>query len=369
MRIMFSAIPAYGHVHPLVPLAVAAVSAGHEVTFAASGQFAGRLPLPVIQGVPVGMTLHDAEQEAKAELRDRSDPLAWLSAMFGVVMPRHVGPRLLDHWDQQGLPDLVVHDSLNFGAALAAAQAGTPAIGFNIGLEPPESFLPRLHAVAGAPLGPILDPRPPTWLRYCGPSTFELIPIRSIAWSGPDSVWPGWLSEDVSGATAYVTLGTVSFGATAILRRSILAAADRCRRVLVAAGPGSEPDALGELPENVFVERYVDQARVLERVDVAIHHGGTGTVLGCLAAGVPQAVTPQGADQFLNAQALVDLQLGHAVRNDAPAGTLPAALEASLTDSGLRGRVRAVQDEIAAMPMPSVVLEVLVDGVRSGRWR
>ena len=84
----------------MVPLAAAAVAAGHEVTFAASSRFAGRLPGHVVPGVPEGMTLADAEREAAAEVTDRSDPFAWPTALFGTVMPRRVVPSLLEIWAQ-----------------------------------------------------------------------------------------------------------------------------------------------------------------------------------------------------------------------------------------------------------------------------
>ncbi len=296
MRFTFSAIPAYGHIFPMVPLAAAAVAAGHEVTFAASSRFAGRLPGRVVQGVPEGMTLGDAEREAAAEVRGRSDPFAWPTAIFGTVMPRHVVPRLLNLWAQEGPPDLVVHEGANIGAAVAADQVGVPAVGFNVALAPPEFFLRMLRSVTDVPIEPLLDPTPDSWRGPDGADSLDRIPIRSVAWSDPDAAVPAWLVDAGPGPTAYLTLGTVAFGAVEVLRRSILETATRCSRLLVAAGPEADPDALGELPAQVHVERFVDQATALKHVDVAVHHGGTGTTLGCLAAGVPQIITPQGAD-------------------------------------------------------------------------
>ena len=63
MRVCFSAIPAYGHVFPLVPLATAAAAAGHEVSFVAGAEFDGRLPVRVLPGVPEGMTLQDVKEQ------------------------------------------------------------------------------------------------------------------------------------------------------------------------------------------------------------------------------------------------------------------------------------------------------------------
>ncbi|MGB8384355.1 MAG: nucleotide disphospho-sugar-binding domain-containing protein [Dermatophilaceae bacterium] len=242
---------------------------------------------------------------------------------------------------------------------MAAARAGIAAVALHIAMGPPAFFVDLLRRVADFRIGPVIDPRPDVW-RWPDEPTDQLVPIRSVAWSDPMAVMPPWLAEPAPGPTAYLTLGTVAFGAVDVLRRSIQEAAARCARVLVAAGPEADLAALGDLPAHVHVERYVDQATVLGQVDVAIHHGGTGTLLGCLAAGVPQVITPQGADQFLNADRLGELGLGYAVRNEAADGHLGEALERVLTDEQLRSRVRKVRDDIARMPSPQEVVETLV---------
>jgi MGT family glycosyltransferase len=208
----------------------------------------------------------------------------------------------------------------------------------------------------------VLDPTPPSWRHGYGPDGLKRLAIRSVAWSDPGGTVPAALLDGEGGekrTAAYLTLGTVSFGAVEILRRSILEAATRCPQVIVAAGPESDPALLGDLPPNVHVERLVDQARVLDRVRVAVHHGGTGTTLGCLAAGVPQVITPQGADHVLNAGRLAELGLGAVVDNDAPPGALGDALDRVLGDPALLQRVQAVRDEVAAMPHPEQVVETL----------
>ena len=60
---------------------------------------------------------------------------------------------------------------------------------------------------------------------------------------------------------------------------------------------------------------WLPQAEVIRQADVVVHHGGSGTMLGALVAGVPQVVLPQGADQFGNATALT--AAGLAVRPEA----------------------------------------------------
>lgn len=72
MRITFAAVPAYGHVFPMVPLAAAAAAAGHDVTLVASDDFRDRVPVRVVQGVPEGLGIDEATAEAKDELGDRT---------------------------------------------------------------------------------------------------------------------------------------------------------------------------------------------------------------------------------------------------------------------------------------------------------
>lgn len=362
MKFCFAAIPGYGHVFPLVPLAAAAQAAGHDVLFICGDAFAGRLPVPVLSGVPAGLTLHDAEQEAIAAGGDRGDPFWFPRAMFGTVMPRHVVPRVREEWARHGRPDLLVHEVSNLGAARVAAEQGVDSVAFNIGMQPDgwlELLRPEIEAVPAA----LIDPSPPSWSEWTDRTAIERLPIRSVAWSDADGAGADWLAGATSGPRAYLTLGTVSFGAVEVLRRSILAAARVCERVLVAAGPEGDPAALGDLPASVRVERFVDQGAALRHADIAVHHGGTGSLLACLAAGVRQVLTPQGADQFVNAARLSELGLGLVVPNDAPADTLDTALADLLDDEALLARTEAMRAEIASMPAPEDVVAQLVQRV------
>ncbi len=358
MRIAFASLPAYGHVFPLAPLARAAADAGHEVTFAADRSFADRLPVPVVQSVPEGLTLHDVEELAKAEILDPDDPMGWPTAMFGIVSPRLTIPLLLAAWEGDARPDLVIHEGSNAGAAVAAARLGIPSVSFHIALTPPEFFRGVIARAIELPDEPVLDPRPPSLRPPGGTPTHS---IRSVAWGDPTAPPLGGPEEREGGTTAFVTLGTVAFGAVEALRRSVLEAAEVCDRVLVAVGPAGDPDLLGPVPSHVRLERYVDQAAAFDRADVAIHHGGTGTVLAGLAAGVPQVITPQGADQFLNADLLLGHDVGVTVPNEAPDGSVANAVTRLLTDDALRGRVASLRDEVGAMPSPAEVVPLLVE--------
>ena len=89
--------------------------------------------------------------------------------------------------------------------------------------------------------------------------------------------------------------------------------------------------------------------RVLHHADLAVHHGGSGTLLATLTAGTPQLLLPKGADQFWNADAaraagLVDvLEPG-----EATAARVAEAAAAAMAQ--LRPEAAAVRAELVLQP-------------------
>src|SRR4051812_34436211 len=70
---------------------------------------------------------------------------------------------------------------------------------------------------------------------------------------------------------------------------------------IVTVGSDIDPATSGPQPDHVRVERYIPQAVGLLHCDVVVSHGGSGSTIGALAAGVPCVLLPMGADQPLNA--------------------------------------------------------------------
>jgi len=159
----------------------------------------------------------------------------------------------------------------------------------------------------------------------------------------------------------YLTLGTVSFGAVDVLQRAITEIAALDLDVLVAVGPDGDPAAFRPVAANVHIERFVAQAQVLALVDLVVHHGGYGTVLGALAAGLPQLILPQGADQFHNARSLVTFGAARALlADDQVPGAIGDAVAALLAiDAPERAVIAGLRDEIAALPAPADVVPEL----------
>ena len=373
MKILFAAIGAYGHLYPMMPLALAAAEAGHQVTVATGEPFLDRLPLPTVPAY-TGLPLKDVEAETRRRHPDaRGMDLS--AALFADVAAGHIGPTMIENCERLE-PDLMVYEVLNTGAGLAADILKVPAVTFSISLS--HTFSPLVHQATithqralwstrglEPPEGPLmaaalLDPVPPSLQSFGGDSPIEVIAIRSVAYGDVASELPRWLAEPKTRPRIYLTLGTVSFGAVEVLRRVIEETASLDLDVLVAVGPEGDPSLLGDLPDRVRVERFVAQSRVLGLVDLMVHHGGTGSVLGALEAGIPQLILPQGADQFVNADLLSQVGAARAVLEpEPPAGTIREAVSALIGASDERRVARRLRDEMAAMPSPAEVVDRL----------
>jgi UDP:flavonoid glycosyltransferase YjiC (YdhE family) len=141
-----------------------------------------------------------------------------------------------------------------------------------------------------------LDPSPfPLTRRYREHDLHEARPLES---------W--W--KDMTPPLIYVTLGTVvtsmPYGKD-VLRMILDALSNVDARILVTTGPSLSPDQLGDVASNVHVEPWVNHDNAAAAASLVICHGGSGTVFGTLAAGVPLVIVPFFADQSTNA-ALVE---------------------------------------------------------------
>jgi UDP:flavonoid glycosyltransferase YjiC (YdhE family) len=334
MRVLFASLASVGHTYPLIPLAIAARDAGHEVHFAAGTEVHGPLAAHGLRPFRPG----DAFYEVYAE--DLEPELARLR------------------------PDLVIHEWGLPGAAIAARRAGIPGLWHGFGRLFPEGIgLDR-------PTGdgrPHLDICPPSLQDRDFLATERRIELRPVPFSIPAAL-PSWNARRASEPLIYLTLGT-AFGTPELLRTAIAGLATLDARVVVAAGR-VPPEQLGDVPGHVVVQSWVAQAELLTHADVVVHHGGSGTTLGALAAGVPQLILPQGADQFANAEAVS--AAGAALRllpEQVSANAVAEQVRRLLPRHGHaehRDAARAISAEIARMPSPDEVARDLPDYAAAG---
>jgi UDP:flavonoid glycosyltransferase YjiC (YdhE family) len=180
--------------------------------------------------------------------------------------------------------------------------------------------------------------------------------MRYVPFHG-GGVLPGWLGEPPRSKRIAVTLGTVAPDILGIdpLHR-LLAAARGFDAEFVFALGGSDPASLGSLPDNVRAEKWVPLNALLRDCAAVVHHGGAGTTMAALDAGLPQLVLPQGADQFDNAEAVSERGVGF---EGSLEESVTAQLERLLDDGDLRAAAAEVRAELAGLPAPAEVLAQL----------
>ena len=176
---------------------------------------------------------------------------------------------------------------------------------------------------------------------------------------------PAW-STAAERPTVYVTLGTVWNQDLSVFRIVLEGLAHRPVNVIAALGPGKEAADLGPQPPNVRVCGFIPHAQLLGHCDLVICHGGAGSVLDSLSAGLPLLIAPQAADHFYNASRVAAAGAGRCLhRADLTPASVSRDLDVLLQDAGYRDAAARIAAEIAAMPSARdalTALTALADG-------
>ncbi|MEE1752790.1 nucleotide disphospho-sugar-binding domain-containing protein [Streptomyces sp. SP18CS02] len=365
MRIVVAAAPGMGHLLPAVPVAWAAVSAGHQVLVATTGpslDMAQRLGFAAVDVSDDGEAYAAYRRLAAREMETRPDGHDLSSAWRRFADPGEDTDRpddLLLHLvactvdrtarvirDWGG--DLVLYTTFLCGGQLAASRAGVPSVRVGIGLPHPD--FPGLHPERPAPSAAVLDVCPPS-LRPEGAGRNGW-PLRFVPCNG-GGVLPGWLQRRAVRPRVCVTWGSVldQHGMGPTLDAVLAALEPTGAEVVLATGSATGTD--GPLPANVRRVGWVPLSALLPGCAALIHHGGSGTTFTACAQGVPQLVIPQVADQPLNAQAVSDAGIGVAIPRTRPGvREVRDALERVLDDPAVHRACERVRLEIASMPQP-----------------
>jgi UDP-N-acetylglucosamine transferase subunit ALG13 len=262
-------------------------------------------------------------------------------------------------------PDLVIHEMAELGIVPIAVERGIPHVVVAFSGPPPVHALPTIAAELARwwdNLGLDLPPHAglagdlylhpfPAALHSDPPWPFERLrpaPVEPV----PGVETPSWLSSLGSTRPAvYVTFGTERAAADAPWPALLEAIGQREIDALVTTGAHCDVGALGQMPGNVRVERYVPQSQVLGRVAAVVSHAGAGTMLGAASAGVPQVVVPIFADQWENADAIASTGAALVCEDDErTASALGSALDGVMADAQCRTAAGSVAREMSLMP-------------------
>ncbi|SDW71439.1 UDP:flavonoid glycosyltransferase YjiC, YdhE family [Amycolatopsis xylanica] len=375
MRVLFASSPALGHAFPMVPLAWALRASGHDVLFATSagGLQVQRAGLPVADLTPPGFDLdaaleqlkqvrpdlyarmHAVQTERQTDVRDAVD---YFGETAGFDTPALL--EVAGGWR----PDLIVGSFLDGAGLAVAAKLGLPYVRHNADLGRTTGIdeLFRHH------MAPVFDqlgidglPARRVTLDVAPPSAVEVAedewPMRCVPYNG-SGVLPDWLLPTGDRPRVAVTLGSIVPGYEGLGKAAeiIGAAAEVDADFVVALGEADAAE-LGTTPANVRIAGWVPLTALLPTCQAIVHHGGGGTTMSALSAGVPQLVVTGGAGRNVNALALA--ARGAALVPDDGVVTT-ALIRQALEDETLRKTALDIAAEMATMPSPNEVAGRLV---------
>lgn len=374
MRVLFTSAGGRGHSDPLVPIARAARAADHEVAFCCRPPMAATIEADGFPAFTAGPDVFAPAQigplaplDSERELRVLRDGFAGR----GIAARRAAElPALFSSFR----PDVVVCDETDFGALVAAERHDLPyasvvVVASGSFLRPdvirdPLATLRAEHGLAPDPDLAMLTrycvfaPGPPSFRDPSDPPGRTAHPIRPAALDGAER---GPAGPGLTGDLVYFTLGSVfNLESGDLFARVLRGLRELPIDVVATVGAAIDPSTLGPQPPNIRVERFVAQATVLPHCRAVVSHGGSGTVIGALAHGVPQVVLPMGADQPNNAARCEALGVGITLDASTCSSTdVRDAVNRILDDPSFRERAASLRAETLALPGPDHAVELL----------
>lgn len=341
MRILFATWPASSHLYPLVPLAWALQSAGHDVRVAslpalrAGTAAVGLTPVTLrarTEGGPASaVSARSLDRVAEALPMAPGERHLWEFFRHRVVPPlahhypsgpgadggRAVVDELVD-FARSWRPGLVLWDPAFLAAPVAAASCGaaharllwgpdyfgwlharTAALRDLRDLEPEEDLLARFVEPMLSRLGLerdetmflgqwTIDPAPP---RMRLPLRLRSMALRPIPYQRVAEV-PSWLARAPRGRRVCLTMGLFAQDHDpGIPIAQVMEAVSELDAEVVATLKSAQTVGVGTVPDNVRVVEYVPLNALLSTCSAIAHHGGFGTFVAAADQRVPQLIT------------------------------------------------------------------------------
>lgn len=373
-----------GHFGPIVPFLRACVAAGHEVRVAAPASYAAAVAAagfahepfadappelvgPIMTRLP-NVTFEEANDLVVREVFARIDAQAGLPSLVETV----------EGWR----PHVVVRESAELASLAAAERAGVPHVHVCIGMHEVASRfaeaigdpLEELGRIAGLGSGRLRAALAAETVLSLVPEALDHVAGQAPtggdgflrfhepppSTSGPPL--PGW--GDREAPLVYVTFGSVTGSLppfAGVFREALDVLAEVEVRVLMTVGRRVEVANLGALPPNAYVTQWWPQDAVLAQAAAMLGHGGFGTTMGALTAGVPQAVAPIFTfDQVVNGEHVAAVGAGVTVAVG-PTAVADAAtqLPRLLADPTYAASARRIADALRDLPPPASAVPVL----------
>jgi MGT family glycosyltransferase len=398
-RYLFAVVDGGGNVPPELSAARRLVERGHAVTVLAEDSVASEVRAT---GAALRRWTHAPNRLDRAPdhdpVRDWECKYPWqlLDRLVATLLIGPAGAYAQDVTDaiREAQPDLVACSMFCLGGMVAAEAAGIPfdvvlpnvypfpALGlppFGLGLQPAHGIAGRLRdrvlnslgerlwdakGLAGLnalrhrfdlpPLARFVEQvaharrqlimmsasfdfpaRLPDNARYVGPVLDEPAWAESSRWTAPAC----------DGPLVLVALSSTFQDQIGCLQRIVDALSPMPVHAVVTTGPAVDPNALRP-SRNVAIVQSAPHREVLWQAALAITHGGHGTVMKALAAGVPMVLLPHGRDQADTAARVTARDAGVALARTASRSAISRAVQRVLQRNSYRSAARRLGEVI-----------------------
>lgn len=388
MRVLFTALPGTGHIHPLIPTMRELVGRGHEVRLATSRSAGDGVRGLGFEAVEIGPDwLEGGDDPISARLLSLENTQH--HHFFAEIADMGAIPTLVDCCAAWHV-DLIVSEHTEYAGRIAAEIAGLPVAVHVVGNPPPRELveaqvadvvreirrrfgLPTTTPYRGLFGDVYLDFVPPSLTPLSSAPPPGSVKVRPMVFEANDEEQlPTWLESLQQQPLVHASLGTVYNRTPGLLEVIVEALANQPLTLLVTTGRNRDPATLGPLPPNVRAERYMPHSLLLPLCSALITHGGFNTVIAALKHRLPMYFLPISADQPRNAQRAVEIGFGLSAADHGkpPYGPVvsaheldPAMIRAGvrrlLDEPSFRRAAAAVSDEIERLPGLDYVADLL----------
>jgi glycosyltransferase (activator-dependent family) len=417
MRALFVCTGHESHFLPMVPLAWALRTAGHDVRVAAPPDIVQAISNCGLTAVPVGVAgwQHDDDPVAAAMLGELfvaggidhvqyfdytgRDPQQWswqgLLALQQIMTPAAYAsmnnrPMIDDavafarRWE----PDLVVRETYTWAGGVIAAAVGAAHARMVHGPDtitrvrqaflrlgqaraaehredPTAEWLGQELAKFGREFSEdvvtghfTIDQTPPSTRLDLGLHT---VSARYVPFNGP-AVLPGWLRAPAERRRICLTGGLAArqYGTAAFSSADLLDALADLDVEVVATMSAEESAKLSTVPDNVRTVEFAPMHDLLPTCAAIVHHGGAGTEGTAEYHGVPQLIVSDGWEVVVKAELLAELGAGlHMTARDSTPALVREHVRRLLEEPRFAANADRLRTRLLAEPTCNEIVPVL----------
>jgi MGT family glycosyltransferase len=343
-------IPAISHILPSLEIIRELVARGHRVTYANDPLVADVITATGAELVPYTSTLPVTDHDWP------DDPIAAMGVFLDDNIQRYAALRAAYDADPA---DLYLYDIGGYAGRALAESQGRPVVQLSPSMVAWKGYDEEISAqLWELPGASAYRAKFAEWLARAGATTTDMEsfsghPPRCLATIpramqphadqvdpdvvtfvgpcfGPRTDQGGWTRPADAANVLLISLGSAYTRQPEFYRNCLAAFGELPGwHVVLQIGKHTSVEELGRIPAGVEVHSWVPQLTILEQADAFVTHAGMGGSSEGLSTGVPMIAVPQGVDQFMNADRLVEL--GVARRLDTADAT-PEALRSALLE-------------------------------------